>query len=126
MLPTIAVGSAIYLIGNFLNDHGRYIVSLEAESIELNGKANYTIAEGLLFFAAGLDATLNHTLTITNADDQFLDIIRTVIVSDPTPKRSSTSSVTSAGTTGVPLPTSSSESTRCLRILTLLTFVYRY
>jgi len=87
----VSVGSAIYLIGNFIDDHGRYIVSLDAESTEFNGKANYTITEGLVFFAAGLDSSIRHTLTITDADDLYLDIVRTVVVSDPTPKGGSAS-----------------------------------
>ena len=115
-LPLIVVanlGSAIYLIGNLISDHGRYAVSLDAESAEFNGEANYTIAEGLLFFAAGLDVNLQHTLTITNLDDKYLDIIRTVVLSDPTPKGSLTDLTTFTGTTGTSLPSSTSKSTRC-------------
>jgi len=73
-------GSAIFIIGNLMSDHGNYQVELDGESTLFNGTAHGLVQESLLFFKAGLDPSALHRLTLRNADSKYFDVQKAVIV----------------------------------------------
>ncbi|KAH7105186.1 hypothetical protein BKA62DRAFT_440575 [Auriculariales sp. MPI-PUGE-AT-0066] len=66
-------GSAVWLYGVRVSDHGAYQIVLDDKTTDFNGKSNYTIPSSLLFFQGGLDTRTSHTLTLRNAADAYLD-----------------------------------------------------
>ena len=74
-------GYAIYIIGNTLNDHGRYLVELDGEMWMFNGTSLYAVEGATLFVGTGLDPESVKTIVVTNLDEgKFLDIGYAVIV----------------------------------------------
>ena len=78
------LGSAIYLWGNTLPDHGRFKVTLtspdEPETTAIyQGRTKFTTVEALIYFRGGLNSSSTHNLTIENLDDSYLDVVRAVV-----------------------------------------------
>ena len=77
-------GSAVYIYGDLMIDHGIFEVELDGERTETNGRAGYMVQGSVLFFKAGLSANATHHLTVTNRESKYLDIERLVALSlDP-------------------------------------------
>ena len=77
-------GTAVFVYGNLIDDHGRYQVKLnDDDPLLLTGKSSYSFYEGLLFFAGGLNPVAEHRLNFTNYDLKHFDVVYTVVRSDP-------------------------------------------
>jgi len=64
-------------------DHGRYQVELDNEVSRISGKSNYSFYEGLLFFAAGLNTAVEHSIDFQSFDEEKMDLVTTEVWSDP-------------------------------------------
>jgi len=79
-----STGSAVYIWGNTLADHGRFRITVASPDKPVTtaiyqGRTKYTTIEALMYFQGGLDSTKTHTLTIENYDNSYLDVVRAVV-----------------------------------------------
>ncbi|KAK4700033.1 hypothetical protein P7C70_g6216, partial [Phenoliferia sp. Uapishka_3] len=104
-------GSAVYIYGDTVSDHGLFLVKLDNSTYEYNAKTTNLKIGTLLFFAGDLDLSL-HSLTVTNVGSTFFDLDYIIYT---TPSNGTTSgavsSVRASGASGVRATSSSSHAT---------------
>jgi len=64
-------------------DHGRYQVELDNDMSRISGRSNYSFYEGLIFFAAGLNTAVDHSVVFQSFDEEKMDLVTTEVWSDP-------------------------------------------
>ncbi|KAH7101587.1 hypothetical protein BKA62DRAFT_703407 [Auriculariales sp. MPI-PUGE-AT-0066] len=94
-------GSAIYLKGNLMTDHGQFTIELDGQTELFNGTAGYLFQDALLFFRAGLDAAQSHTLKLTNVNDKYLDFYEATVIRALNEDSSSPSTSTATHSSGI-------------------------
>ncbi|KAH9956876.1 hypothetical protein BC827DRAFT_1228632 [Russula dissimulans] len=93
-------GTAVQVLGFRDATSGRFSVQLDNDSVTLNGESSSREAT-TLFFRTGLNNSIPHTLTITNAEDRLLAIglVNVTTASSPSvTSRAGSSSHISGGT----------------------------
>ncbi|KAH7089351.1 hypothetical protein BKA62DRAFT_727166 [Auriculariales sp. MPI-PUGE-AT-0066] len=73
-------GTAIFVYGNLMSDHGPFQVDFDGEQWVGNGSTYGLVQSSLLYFRANLDDTRPHSITLTNANAPYFDIEKVVIV----------------------------------------------
>ncbi|KZV91398.1 hypothetical protein EXIGLDRAFT_96901 [Exidia glandulosa HHB12029] len=74
-------GSAVYLYGDRVSNHGVYQVTLDGVASKFNGSSPDFVQDALLFLGAGLDPAQQHTLALENlSQDQFVDFEYAVVL----------------------------------------------
>lgn len=56
-------------------DAGGYSVTLDNVTTTLNGRSSFTVYDALLFFASGLNSTIEHTVVVENLDGGQLSLL---------------------------------------------------